>query len=85
MSATAREMIARYGAREIPLARICEEHFGLSVKLAKERAAKAELPVPAYKVARNGEWLVRADDLAELLDREHARAKDRLAMVQGAA
>ena len=50
---TIKAIIAEYGTAEIPLERICERYLGIGTKVAKERAAAATLPLPAYKTARN--------------------------------
>ena len=67
------------------LERICERYLGIGTKVAKERAASATLPLPAYKTARNAPWHVRASDLAALIDAEAEQARERWATVRGAA
>ena len=82
---TLKALIAEYGTAEIPLERICERYLGIGIKVAKERAASAGLPLPAYKTARNAPWHVRASDLAALIDAEAEQARERWAMARGAA
>lgn len=82
---TLKALIAEYGTAEIPLERICERYLGIGEKVAKERAAAATLPLPAYKTARNAPWHVRAADLAAMIDAEAEQARERWQAVRGAA
>ena len=83
---TTRHLIAEFGTREIPLAQLCDRYLGISYKVARERAALATLPVPTYRAhGQKSPLLVRAEDLAALLDREYADARERWQSLQGAA
>lgn len=82
---TIKTLVAEYGTAEIPLEQICERYLGIGIKVAKERAASAGLPLPAYKTARNAPWHVRASDLAALIDAEAEQARERWQAVRGAA
>lgn len=85
MSTTIKLLIAEYGTAEIPLDAICERYMGLSLKVAKERAAGCALPIPAYRTAPKAPWHVRASDLAALIDTQAEQARERWQMVRGAA
>lgn len=82
---TIKLLIAEYGTAEIPLEAICERYMGLSLKVAKERAAQHALPIPAYRTAPKAPWHVRASDLAALIDTQAEQARERWQMVRGAA
>jgi hypothetical protein len=62
-------LMAEFGTCSVPLARVCEKYFGLSVDEANRRAPKQKLPVPVFQVgSRKSEWLVSIEQLAKLLD-----------------
>ena len=82
---TIKSLCAEYGTTEIPMDAICERYLGLSVKVAKERAARAELPLPAYRTAPRAPWHVRVSDLVNLIDAHAAIARDRWGVDRGAA
>ena len=42
-------LLAEFGEAEIPLARVSEKYFGLSVPKAKKSACTLQLPIPAYR------------------------------------
>jgi len=82
---TLESLLSEYGGNEIPVEQICERYFGLSLKVAKERAALATLPIPAYRTAPKAPWHVRATDLANFIDSAAENARLRWEMVRGAA
>lgn len=69
MASTTFLLLAEFGTGIIPLEDIAEKYLGLSPRLANERAARRDLPLPAYRAgSQKSLWLVRVDDLAALLD-----------------
>jgi hypothetical protein len=87
MTPTTKALIEEWGARDIPLEAICERYFGIGPRVARERAAAAALPIPAYRANRSQKspWLIRASDLADLLDQEYQRQRERWTELQGTA
>lgn len=78
-SNTALALVMRYGSPVIKLQTAIEDylpHIGLAQ--AKVRAAKHELPFPAFKDAKSkkAQYFVNVMDVAAWLDREHERAAD---------
>ena len=69
-------LLAEFGESEIPLDRICEKYFGLSVAKAKRRACLQQLPIPAYRAgSQKSPWLISAADLAVHIDQQRQIAK----------
>jgi len=69
-------LLAEFGESEIPLNRICEKYFGLSVAKAKRRACLQQLPVPAYRAgSQKSPWLISAIDLANHIDQQRRHAE----------
>lgn len=86
MTTTARSLIAEFGTREIPLESVCERYFGMGVKTAQNAILAGTFPIPTYRVGgKKAPLLVRADDLARLLDDRYAEARERWSLQQGAA
>lgn len=77
MTSTYFGLLAEFGAAEIPLDRICEKYFGLSIEKAKRAALMRQLPVPAYRVtgSQKSPWLVSAGDLAAHIDEQREKAR----------
>ena len=76
-------LLAEFGEAEIPLQRICEKYFGLSVSKAKRRACLHQLPIPAYRAGpQKSPWLVSAADLANHIDQQRQLATDQWASMQ---
>ena len=70
-------LLAEFGEAEIPLAKVCEKYFGLSVPKAKRRACLQQLPMPAYRTgSQKSPWLVSASDLAQHIDKQRQLAAD---------
>lgn len=69
-------LMAEFGTAEIPLDAVAEKYFGLGPDKARNRAARQQLPVPAYRGgSQKSQWLVSAAVLAEHLDDQKARAR----------
>lgn len=68
-------LMAEFGTAEIPLESVCDKYFGLDYKTALRRAPAQQLPVPVYKVgSQKSTWLVSAQDLAALIDKQRGEA-----------
>lgn len=68
-------LLAEFGESEIPLERVCDKYFGLSVAKAKRRACLQKLPVPAYRAgSQKSPWLISAIDLARHIDEQRTDA-----------
>ena len=73
-------LLAEFGEAEIPLQRVCEKYFGLSVSKAKRRACLQQLPIHAYRVgSQKLPWLISAADLAKHIDQQRQLATDQWA------
>lgn len=77
MSRTAWLLMAQYQTPTIPLAQICEEHFGVSPHEANRLASLNKLPVPTYRIGsgQKSPREVHIDDLAQLIDQRRAAAR----------
>ncbi|MBA8734194.1 pyocin activator PrtN family protein [Chromobacterium violaceum] len=77
MSKTEWLLMARYQTPSIPLATVCEEHFGLTEHEANRAASLNKLPVPTYRVgeSKRSPRHIHINDLAALIDRRHAEAQ----------
>lgn len=77
-------LMAEYGTAQIPLEK-CATLFGLTAGEAAKRAARAALPVPAFRLAsQKSPWLVDAGSLASYLDQQKAAAEEEWNRVRGA-
>lgn len=84
MSTTAKTLIAEFGTREIPLELVCARYFGMTIKAARNAVALGAFPLPTYRAGGvKSPLLVRADDLARLLDDRYAEARERWNLQQG--
>ena len=64
-------LLAEFGESEIPLDRVSEKYFGLSITKAKRRACLQQLPIPAYRAgSQKSPWLISAADLAKHIDQQ---------------
>jgi len=64
-------LLAEFGESEIPLDRVSEKYFGLSIPKAKRRACLQQLPIPAYRAgSQKSPWLISAADLAKHIDQQ---------------
>ncbi len=67
-------LLAQFETAQIPLDR-CANVFGLTPDEAAKRAARAALPVPAYRAgSQKSPWLVDIEDLAEYLGKQRDKA-----------
>jgi hypothetical protein len=67
-------LMAEFGAVDIPVERAAARYLGLDLRSAKSRAARGELPFPAYRCgSQKSPWIVRVTDLADWIDRERAK------------
>ncbi|MGL6027598.1 MAG: pyocin activator PrtN family protein [Vibrio sp.] len=62
---------------EIAVKDICQRYFNLTVKTANERIKSGKFPLPAFRTANtnSGDYFVKAEDLAELIEAQHSKAK----------
>lgn len=75
MTSTYFGLLAEFGESEIPLERVCEKYFGLSVSKAKRRACLQQLPIPSYRAgSQKSPWLISAADLANHIDQQRQSA-----------
>jgi len=71
MTPTCFGLLAEFGESEIPLDRVSEKYFGLSIPKAKRRACLQQLPIPAYRAgSQKSPWLISAADLAKHIDQQ---------------
>lgn len=69
-------LMAEYRSATIPLGEVAKRYLGLDEKSARARAARAELPFPAFRAeSQKAPWMVSVEDLASWLDRERIRAE----------
>ena len=82
MSPTYFGLLAEFGESEIPLDRVSEKYFGLSIPKAKRRACLQQLPIPAYRAgSQKSPWLISAADLANHIDQQRHIASKQWANV----
>lgn len=76
-------LLAQYETAQIPLDR-CANLFGLTPDEAAKRAARAALPVPAYRAgSQKSPWLIDVEDLAEYLSGLKTKATSEWRRVNG--
>lgn len=75
------------GRADIPLEDVAKKYLDLSYAEASRRAARCELPFPAYRPGgtQKSPWLVRLSDLAEWLDQQAEKARKEWGKVNGRA
>lgn len=73
---TAFLMMAEFGTADVPLEQVAQKYLGLDARVAKMRAARGELPFPAYRASssQKAPWLVHVTDLAAWLVQARERA-----------
>lgn len=70
-------LMAEFGTAAIPLDVVAERYLGIGKTVASTRAARSELPFPAFRAdSQKAPWLVSVSDLAAWLDREMDKAAD---------
>ena len=69
---------ARYGKPVIPVSEICQEFFNCMLQTANQRIRGGTFPVPAFRLSgkNSGDFFVKVDDLADYIDKMHAKAKE---------
>lgn len=74
---TSLALISIHKSPTIPLADVCERYFALSYAEALKKAARNELPVPAFRLtqSRKAPFLVSAEALGAWIDKNEAQAK----------
>lgn len=76
MNSTYFGLLAEFGEANIPLDKVAPKYFGLSFEEARRRAPAKMLPCKTFRLGgQKSPWLVSASDLAELIDRQRARAE----------
>jgi hypothetical protein len=65
-------LMAEFKSAQIPLEDLCKKYFNLSFGEAKKRAARQMLPVPVFKMkdSPDGRYFVKAEKLAEYIDKQ---------------
>lgn len=73
---TSLALMAIYKTPVIPLTEVCERFFGLSYEEALKKAARNELPVPAFRLtnSRKAPFVVSAEVLGNWIDKQEAAA-----------
>jgi len=74
---TSLALMSIYKSPAIPLADVCEKFFALSYEEALKKAARNELPVPAFRLAssRKAPMMVSAEALGQWIDKTEADAR----------
>jgi hypothetical protein len=74
---TSLALMSIYKAPAIPLAEVCERYFSLSYEEALKKAARNELPVPAFRLttSRKAPMMVSAEALGAWIDKNEAEAR----------
>jgi hypothetical protein len=74
---TSLALMAIYKTPVIPLSEVCERYFSLSYEEALKKAARNELPVPAFRLtnSRKAPMMVSAETLGAWIDKTEAEAK----------
>jgi hypothetical protein len=67
-----------YKSPIVRLEDVCERYFGLSYEEAVKKAARNELPVPAFRLRKSQKapWMVSCEDLGLLIDKQRAAAAE---------
>jgi Pyocin activator protein PrtN len=74
---TSLALMAIYKTPVIPLSEVCERYFSLSYEEALKKAARNELPVPAFRLttSRKAPYVISAEALGDWIDKQEAAAK----------
>jgi Pyocin activator protein PrtN len=61
----------------LELSTVCKKYFGITLKIARRKAAMGTLPIPAFRVANSqkGPLFVNRADLEKLVAANKARAE----------
>lgn len=69
-------LMAEFGTGDIPLENVADKYLGMCKRKAYDKANHNELPFPTFRGgSTRSTRLVKATDLAEFLDKQHAKAK----------
>ena len=70
--------MAIHKSPHIPLVDICVKYFSLSYEEAMRKAARQELPVPAFRLtqSRKAPLMVSCQALGEWIDAQEAKARE---------
>ena len=70
-------LLARFESPTVDLKDICDEFFGITPKTAEQRVKSCDLPVPTFKLrdSKRCPTLVKIEDLAAYIDKQHSEAK----------
>lgn len=76
---TALALLSIHKSPTVPLADICQQYLGLGYEEALRKAARAELPVPVFRLnnSRKAPLMVHVKDLAAHIDRARNEAAER--------
>jgi hypothetical protein len=75
MNSTFFGLLAEFGEAYIPLEKVAPKYFGQSYGEARRNALARMLPCRAFRLGgQKSPWLISAADLAELIDRQRAKA-----------
>lgn len=69
-------VLAQYESAEIPLSKLCDDHFGMDLLRATRKASCHQLPVPFYKKSGKGGYFCSAKDWANYLDDQAKNARE---------
>lgn len=70
--ATTAALIAEFGARDLLLSEVVRKYFDMTMKAAANSIALGTFPLPTYRAGgKKSPLLVRAEDLAQLLDQRY--------------
>ncbi len=74
---TSLALMSIYKSPAIPLSEVCERYFSLSYEEALKKAARNELPVPAFRLtnSRKAPMMVSAEALGTWIDKTEAEAR----------
>lgn len=69
LTQTERLLAEKFGG-VVPLAEVCQTHFGCGYVVARQKAAMNQLPIPVFQLSesRKAPWVIRATDLAQWID-----------------
>lgn len=69
-------LMAEFGTGDIPLELVADKYLGMAKNKAYDKANYNELPFPTYRAgSTRSKRLVKLTDLADYLDKQHAKAK----------
>lgn len=77
-------LLSIYKTPTIRLDEICQPYLNLSPEEAMRKAARAELPFPAFRLSssRKAPWVVSAEELGSYIDKCSAEARKEWERVQ---